>query len=142
MKNESKLSGVVLSGSLLAFIVFTLYIFYINQEVLYTAHDRSEFIFGEPFFHRLVSKPFGLIQYAGAWLTQFFYKPGVGTAMLLAIWTLIYYVGTKAFRLQPSASALLLLPCSEATAQIPHSLQLTLQVADLCSVHSSWQPIM
>ena len=110
MKNESKLSGVVLSGSLLAFIVFTLYIFYINQEVLYTAHDRSEFIFGEPFFHRLVSKPFGLIQYAGAWLTQFFYKPGVGTAMLLAIWTLIYYVGTKAFRLQPSASALLLLP--------------------------------
>ena len=99
-----------LYGSLLAFILFGVYILYINQGVFYTAHDRSEFIFGAPFFHALFSKPFGLMQYVGAWLTQFFCHPGVGTALLLAIWTLIFYVGTKAFRLQPSASALMLLP--------------------------------
>ena len=34
-----------LYGSLLAFILFGVYILYINQEVFYTAHDRSEFIF-------------------------------------------------------------------------------------------------
>ena len=110
MNKQSKVSGAILFISLLAFISFVVYILYANQEVFYTAHDRSEFIFGAPFFHTLLSKPFGLMQYVGAWLTQFFCHPGLGTAMMLAIWTLIYYVGVKAFRLQDSGSALMLLP--------------------------------
>ena len=89
---------------------FAVYILYINQEVLYTAHDRSEFIYGTPFFDTLMSKPFGLVQYVGAWLTQFFCKPAVGSFIMVAIWLLIFFVGTKAFRLQGSASALMLLP--------------------------------
>ena len=110
MNKQSKLSGAILFVSLLAFISFVVYILYVNQEVFYTAHDRSEFIFGAPFFQTLLSKPFGLMRYVGAWLTQFFCHPGVGTALMLAIWALIYYVGAKAFRLQDSASALMLLP--------------------------------
>jgi hypothetical protein len=110
MNNKSKVAGAILYGSLSAFILFVVYILYINQEVFYTAHDRSEFIFGAPFFHALLSKPFGLMQYVGAWLTQFFYKPGVGTGLMIVIWTLIFYVGTKAFRLQGGAIALMLLP--------------------------------
>ena len=110
MNNKSKLSGVILNISLLAFIAFAVYILYINQEVFYTAHDRSEFIYGAPFFHTLMSKPFGLMRYVGAWLTQFFCHPGIGTGVLVAIWTGIYFVGTKAFRLHSSASALMLLP--------------------------------
>lgn len=89
---------------------FAVYILYINQEVLYTVHDRSEFIYGTPFFDTLMSKPFGLVQYVGAWLTQFFCKPVVGSFVMVAIWLLIFFVGTKAFRLQGSASALMLLP--------------------------------
>ena len=89
---------------------FVVYILYINQEVLYTAHDRSEFIYGTPFFNTLMSKPFGLMQYVGAWLTQFFFKPALGSVIIVAIWLLIFFVGTKAFRLQGSASALMLLP--------------------------------
>ena len=110
MNKINKLSGAILYVSLLAFISFAVYILYINQEVFYTAHDRSEFIFGTPFFHTLMSKPFGLIQYVGAWLTQFFYNPALGSGMLVAIWALIFVVGAKAFRLQGSASALMLLP--------------------------------
>ena len=94
----------------MTFVVYTLYI---NQEVFYTAHDRSEFIFGTPFFDKLMQKPFGLMQYAGAWLTLFFHKPAIGASILAAIWVLIFYVGTKAFRLQGNAagaSALMLLP--------------------------------
>ena len=101
---------IFLYGSLLAFILFGVYILYINQEVFYTAHDRSEFVFGAPFFHALLSKPFGLMQYVGAWLTQFFYHPAVGAGVLVVIWGLVFIVGAKAFRLQPSASALMLLP--------------------------------
>jgi hypothetical protein len=110
MNKINKLSGAILYVSLLAFISFAVYILYINQEVFYTAHDRSEFIFGAPFFHTLMSKPFGLMQYVGAWLTQFFYNPALGSGMLVAIWALIFVVGAKAFRLQGSASALMLLP--------------------------------
>ena len=110
MIKQSKLSAAILFGSLLTFILFVLYILYLNQEVFYTAHDRSEFIYGTPFFHTLMSKPFGLMRYVGAWLTQFFAHPGTGTGVMIVIWTLIFYVGTKAFRLQGSASALMLLP--------------------------------
>ena len=110
MTNSSKLSRASLYVSLLAFILFVVYILYINQEIFYTAHDRSEFIFGAPFFNTIMSKPFGLMQYVGAWLTQFFCKPIVGTGILAAIWALIIFVGIKAFRLQGSASALMLLP--------------------------------
>ena len=110
MNKKSIVSKAVLYASLLAFILFVVYILYVNQEVFYTAHDRSEFIFGAPFFHTLLSKPFGLMQYAGAWLTQLFYHPILGPAVLVAVWTLIFFVGTKAFRLQGSASALMLLP--------------------------------
>ena len=110
MIKKSKVSDAILNVSLLAFMAFVVYILYINQEVFYTAHDRSEFIFGAPFFHTLLSKPFGLMQYVGAWLTQLFYRPGVGTAVMMIIWALIFWVGTKAFRLQGSASALMLLP--------------------------------
>ena len=110
MTNLSKLSRTSLYVSLLAFILFVVYILYINQEVFYTAHDRSEFIFGAPFFNTLMSKPFGLMQYVGAWLTQFFCEPAVGAGILTAIWGLTIFVGIKAFRLQGSASALMLLP--------------------------------
>ena len=110
MNTKNKISSIILYVSLLAFISFVVYILYINQEVFYTAHDRSEFIYGAPFFHTLLSKPFGLMQYAGAWLTQLFCRPAFGSAVLAAIWVLIFLVGIKAFRLKPSASALMLLP--------------------------------
>ena len=110
MISKSKPSSTVLYVSLLAFIAFGSYILRINQEVLYTAHDRSEFIFGAPFFHTLLSKPFGLMQYVGAWLTQLFCHPALGTGVLVAVWVLIFLVGTKAFRLKGNAMALMLLP--------------------------------
>jgi len=110
MNKTNKVSGAILYASLLAFILFVVYVLYINLEVLYTAHDRSEFIFGAPFFQRLISKPFGLMQYVGAWLTQLCYRPSLGASVMMVIWALIFYVGTKAFRLQDSASALMFLP--------------------------------
>ena len=110
MINKSKVSDAILNGSVLAFIAFTVYILYINQEVFYTAHDRSEFMFGAPFFHTLLSKPFGLMRYAGAWLTQLFCHPGIGTGVMMVVWILIFCVGAKAFRLKGSSTALMLLP--------------------------------
>ena len=110
MNRQNKIYSAILYVSLMGFIAFALYLLYINQEVLYTAHDRSEFLYGAPFFHTLMQKPFGLMQYVGAWLTQLFYHPLLGAGVLVMIWTLVFLVGVKAFRLQSTASALMLLP--------------------------------
>ena len=110
INTSNKTSKVILYASLLVFIAFVAYILHINQEVLYTAHDRSEFLFGAPFFHTLMQKPFGLMQYVGAWLTQLFCHPALGAGVLAAIWALIFFVGTKAFQLKSGAAALMLLP--------------------------------
>ena len=110
MTKQNNVSRTILYVSLLAFIAFAVYILYINQEVFYTAHDRSEYLYGAPFFNTLMSKPFGLMQYVGAWFTQLFFYPVLGATALAVIWILIYIVGIKAFRLQGSASALMLLP--------------------------------
>ena len=118
MITGKKVSSAFLYVSLLAFISFVIYILYINQEVLNTAHDRSEFINGAPFFHTLLSKPFGLMQYAGAWLTQLFYYPALGAVVLMVIWALIFIVGAKAFRLQGNAPAMMLLPIACLLASI------------------------
>lgn len=110
MNTKSKTSEISLYVSLLGFIAFIIYILYINKEVLYTAHDRSEFLYGTTFFDTLMSKPFGLMQYVGAWLTQYFFYPIAGGGILVALWLLIFLAGSKAFRLRGSASALMLLP--------------------------------
>lgn len=109
MKNN-KMAAAILHASLLAYAAFAAYLLHVNQEVLYTAHDRSEFVVGAPFFHALISKPFGLMQYVGAWLTQLFCHPALGAAVLVAIWALIFVVGAKAFGLRRHAMALMLLP--------------------------------
>lgn len=118
MTTKNKAFYAILYVSLLAFVCFAVYLLYINQEVLYTAHDRSEFLPGTPFYDRLVSKPFGLMQYVGAWFTQLFYYPALGASVLVAIWMLIFFVGVKAFRLQGNASALMLLPVACLLASV------------------------
>lgn len=105
-----KVSKTICYASLLTSIVFVVFMLFLNGEVFYTAHERSEFLYGTPFFHTLMSKPFGLMQYVGAWLTQFFYYPALGSAILALIWVLIFYVGKKAFSLTESSVALMLLP--------------------------------
>ena len=110
MANKKIINVVSFYGSFVAFMAFVVYILYVNQEVLYTIHERSEFLYGSTFFNRLMSQPFGAIQYVGGWLSQFFYHPALGAAMLVAIWILIIIVGIKAFRLKGGSSALMLLP--------------------------------
>lgn len=110
MNNKSKLSLSIFYLSLLTFIAFAAYILYANQEVFYTAHNHSEFLYGSPFFNTMMLKPFGLFRYVGAWLTQLFCKPAIGTGVLAAIWILIFLSGVKAFRLKGGAVALMLLP--------------------------------
>jgi len=109
MVQKTKIIRYSLYVSLLAFITFVGYILYINQEVLYCAHNHSEFLFGRTFFDELMQKPFGLMQYIGAWMSQYLYNPALGACLFCTLWALIYIAGKHAFRLQ-DASASLMLP--------------------------------
>lgn len=110
MANRKTINAVALYGSFLAFMAFVAYVLSVNQEVLYTAHERSEFLYGSTFFNRIMSQPFGAIQYVGGWMTQFLHHPDSGSALLVAIWVLIINVGIKAFQLKGGTIALMLLP--------------------------------
>lgn len=110
IKTNKQVSKALFYVSVLAFVIFAIYLLFINQEVFYTVHNRSEFLYGAPFWQTLLSKPFGLMQYIGAWLTQLFYYPALGAGVLIALWVLIFVVGVRAFRLQGHAAALMLLP--------------------------------
>lgn len=110
MNTSTKGSKPILYASLLAFMAFVIYILYLNKEVLYTASERSEFFVGTPFLDIMLQKPFGLMQYVGAWFTQYLCSPLVGASLLCVVWALIFVVGKAAFRLQGSAAALMLLP--------------------------------
>lgn len=80
------------------------------SDVLFTAQDRSTFVASQMFFHDCVIRPFGLMQYVGSYLTQFFYEPALGASLLMAIWTAIYVAGIKAFSLTSRWAPLFVLP--------------------------------
>lgn len=118
MTTKNKVATTTLYASLLVFIAFVLYILYNNKEVFCTAQDRSEFLYGTPFFHTLMLKPFGLMQYVGAWLTQLFFLPVLGAGVLVVFWGLIFFVGVKAFRLHGASKAVMILPVSCLLASV------------------------
>lgn len=92
------------------FIVFAIGVLALSQDLFYTVHERSEFLPGSTFFRFQFSQPFGCMQYVGAWLTQFFYHPALGSTILFMLWVLVFAVGCKAYALKGTASSLMLLP--------------------------------
>ena len=69
-------------------------------DVLITAQDRNMFEGDSLYFCNTISRPFGLFQHVGGFLTQYFYYPILGAAMLIALWVASVFVGIKAFRLK------------------------------------------
>lgn len=80
------------------------------SDMLFTAQDRNTFVASQIFFDSCMHRPFGLMQYVGSYLTQFFYEPTLGATLLMTIWVAIYAAGVKAFRLTSRWSPLFLLP--------------------------------
>lgn len=112
--NKQKLTSIILST--IAFVLFLAYAAYIligmNADVLYTAQDRNLYLGGSLYFCETVSRPFGLFQYAGAYLTQLFYYPALGAGVLMAIWVAIMLAGIKVFRLSGAWCTLMILPAA------------------------------
>lgn len=100
--NKKKLSYIIATATIaVALILYAAYILIgIYSDVLVTAQDRNVFAGDSMFFDEHLSRPFGIFQYVGAYLTQFFYYPALGAAMLIAIWTASAFIGIRAFGLK------------------------------------------
>lgn len=97
----------------IALIAYAAYVLVgVYYDVLITAQDRNAFVNGSQFFCESISQPFGIFQYAGAFLTQLFYQPSLGAGILIALWTAIVLVGMKSLRLDGVCRWLMILPAA------------------------------
>ena len=81
-----------------------------NADTMYFMQDRGWWNSTRLFFDTCTSVPGGLLAWAGAYLTQFFYYPALGTAMLIALWLVTFWLAKYAFRIADEWSFLLLIP--------------------------------
>lgn len=112
--NKQKITGLVIPAAItVALISFAAYLLIgMYPDVLITAQDRNTFSGDSQFLHSLIARPFGVFQYIGSYLTQFFYHPAVGACMLIAIWAASFFAGIKAFRLKGLWRSLMILPAA------------------------------
>lgn len=111
---NKKLLGLVITATVVvAFIAYAAYLLVgVYPDVLITAQDRNIYSADSLYFSQQVARPFGLFQYIGAYLTQYFYHPAIGAALLIAMWTASAFVGIKAFRLKGIWRSLMIIPAA------------------------------
>ena len=93
------------------FAVLSWFFLYVrNADTMYFLQDRGWWNSTRLFFDTCTSVPGGLLAWAGAYLTQFFYYPALGSAMLIALWLVTFWLAKYAFRIADEWSFLLLIP--------------------------------
>jgi len=109
-----KLSSIVSLVPWLSVLLFALLSWYFlivrNDDVLYMQQMRSFFNDTPDFLNSFITKPAGCLQWAGCFLTQLFYYPALGAAVLIVMWTAIFFLLKKALCVPDGLSALLLIP--------------------------------
>lgn len=120
MNKQKNLIPLIVSAiMMIALMAYAAYLLIgIYPDVLITAQDRNVFDGSSLFFTQSLSRPFGLMQYAGAYLTQTFYHPALGTGLLIALWVVTAIAGIKAFRLSGAWCSLMMVPVACLLASV------------------------
>ena len=82
----------------------------VEPDLLWTAQDQNLFLHTPLFFEQQMVRAGGLLTWACCYLTQFFYYPALGAALLGLLWVFLLWLLSKAFPLQPSPATHHLLP--------------------------------
>lgn len=86
---------------ILAFVLFAAYYLITeNSDTLFMAQSRSLFYNSEIHFKECMQLPAGLLFFIGGFLTQFFYIPALGAAILIFLWVIIALITKKAFSIR------------------------------------------
>ena len=94
-----------------AFVVFAWIILVDkNADTLYYMQDRGRWNDTMVYFHECVRMPGGFLSWAGSYLTQYFYYPAYGAAILILLWMLSFCVAWRSFHIRLELTFLLFVP--------------------------------
>ena len=104
--------GKILKGSYLtAFVALAWYFLYVrNADTMFFMQDRGWWNSTFLFWNDCISVPGGLLSWAGAYLTQYFFYPAIGTSMLIFLWVMAFALAKWSFRVPNEWSFLLVVP--------------------------------
>lgn len=81
-----------------------------NSDTLFQMQERGYWNDSMLFFNDCMRFPGGLLSWAGAYLTQYFFRPETGAAMLLLLWTATFWTAKWSFRIRSEWSFLIMIP--------------------------------
>ena len=95
----------------IAFAVLAWYFLYVrNADTMFFMQDRGWWNSTQLFWDSCMSLPGGLLSWTGAYLTQFFYYPTLGCAMLILLWLVTFGLAKWSFKVADEWSFLLFIP--------------------------------
>ena len=83
---------------------------FFESDFLWKLQEESLFLNTAAFFREQMVEPGGLLSWLGAWCTQFFFYPWVGTLILCAWWLLLMWLIQRTFRVSRSWMAVVIIP--------------------------------
>ena len=89
-----------------------------EHDYLWQAQEQNLFLHTKLFFEQCMQVPGGLLSWAGAYLTQFFYYPLLGAGLLSLLWAFLILSLWKAFRINGDSRLLVLIPVAMLLADI------------------------
>ena len=100
--------AVPFAGLLAVAIALSLF----ESHLLYRVQLQSLFLNTPLFFRQCMVSSGGLLSWAGAWFTQFFYHPVLGASLLCLLWALLVVLLMAAFRIPARWAVITLIPVS------------------------------
>ena len=83
---------------------------YFESDLLWKVQELNLFLQTSLFFKQQMVVPAGMLTYIGTWLTQLFYYPWLGVAVLCLCWLLLLWLLKRAFAVPARWASLLLIP--------------------------------
>lgn len=98
-------------GYSVGFIALAWFFLYVrNADTMYFLQDRGWWNSTSIFWDDCTRVPGGLLSWAGAYLTQYFYYPALGSCLLIGLWLLTFCLAKWMFRVADEWSFLLFIP--------------------------------
>lgn len=117
MKNKL-LTGSTVGAGLLILVIAGGTLLHLEKDFLFRAQEQSLFLPTSLFYRTLAIYPGGTLSWLGCFLTQFFYHPALGTAILTGLWAALFALGIWVFRVPPRWRALALIAPAALLAAI------------------------
>lgn len=111
MRDHAKYCSWINTAGAVVFILFSYWMTAIvRADMLFRGQELSLFQFSSSFFADKMTQPAGFLEYAGRFLTQFFYYPWLGGLIFTGMLCLLAWMVHKAFCLNKEQALLSFLP--------------------------------